>query len=206
MTEQNIRVLCVDDQRIVRDGVVLIVNREPDLRVVAAASTGEVLTLFVRERPDVTLVDVRFPRMTGLDAVRAIRHVDAVARIVVLTTHEGINNEAFEAGAAACLLKDTLPEDLARVIREVHAGTWTVPARTAARPGQRDLHHALTAREVQVLELMAQPMRNKEIAASLGISVHTAHAHMKSIFIKLGVQDRVAALMTARRRGVIHWY
>lgn len=207
MSETKIRVLSVDDHRIVRDGIALILNREPDLEVVATAASGEeALTVFARHQPDVTLMDLQLPRMSGVDAIRAIRREHAAARIVVLTMYEGDHDiyEALEAGAAAYVLKDALSDDLIRVIREVHGGNQAIPPDVQARLGMRDPQKSLTPRELQVVELMGQAMRNKEIAASLGISDQTVHVHVKNVFLKLGVQDRLAAVMTARRRGMIH--
>jgi DNA-binding NarL/FixJ family response regulator len=203
----EIRVLCVDDHRLMREGIVHIVGLQSDLTVVAEASNGEeAVEQFLRHRPDVTLMDLQLPRMNGLQAIRAIRQADPHARIVVLTMYHGDEDifRALQAGAAGCLLKDTVPEDLVRVIREVHGGGRAIPADVEAALAMRAAQPALTFRELQVLELLATGKRNKEIAGELGISNDTARAHIKSIFLKFNVHDRTAALAEALRRGMIH--
>ena len=203
----EIRVLCVDDHRLMREGIVHIVGLQPDITVVAQASNGEeAVDQFLRHRPDVTLMDLQLPRMNGLQAIRAIRHAEPDARVVVLTMYHGDEDifRALQAGAAGYLLKDTVPEDLVRVIREVHDGKRAIPPDIEAALALRATQPALTFRELQVLELLATGKRNKEIAADLGISSDTARAHIKSIFIKFNVHDRTAALAEALRRGIIH--
>lgn len=206
-TGPTIRVLCVDDHRLMREGIVRVVGLQPDMTVVAQASDGEeAVEQFLQHRPDVTLMDLQLPRVDGLHAIRAIRHAEPDARIVVLTMYQGDEDiyRALQAGAAGYLLKDTVPEDLIRVIREVHAGQRAIPPDVAATLALRAKHPALTLRELQVLELLATGKRNKEIAADLGISGDTARAHIKSIFVKFNVHDRTAALAEALRRGIIH--
>jgi DNA-binding NarL/FixJ family response regulator len=203
----DIRVLCVDDHRLMREGIVHIVGLQPDIKVVAEASNGEeAVEQFRRHRPDVTLMDLQLPRMNGLQAIRAIRHDEPNARVVVLTMYHGDEDiyRALQAGAAGYLLKDTVPEDLVRVIREVHGGKRAIPPDVERALAMRATQPALTFRELQVLELLATGKRNKEIAADLGISSDTARAHIKSIFIKFNVHDRTAALAEALRRGMIH--
>jgi DNA-binding NarL/FixJ family response regulator len=203
----EIRVLCVDDHRLMRAGIVHIVGLQPDIKVVAEASNGEeAVQQFRRHRPDVTLMDLQLPRMNGLQAVRAIRQCEPHARVIVLTMYHGDKDvyRALEAGAAAYLLKDAVPEDLVRVIREVHEGKRAIPPDVEASLALRATQPTVTFRELQVLELLATGKRNKEIAADLGISSDTARAHIKSIFIKFNVHDRTAALAEALRRGVIH--
>jgi DNA-binding NarL/FixJ family response regulator len=203
----EIRVLCVDDHRLMREGIVHIVGLQPDITVVAEASNGEeAVDQFLRHKPDVTLMDLQLPRMNGLQAIRAIRHAEPNARVVVLTMYHGDEDifRALQAGAAGYLLKDTVPEDLVRVIREVHEGKRAIPPDIEAALALRATQPALTFRELQVLELLATGKRNKEIAADLGISSDTARAHIKSIFIKFNVHDRTAALAEALRRGIIH--
>ncbi len=207
MGSAPIRVLCVDDHRIVRDGITLIVNRQPDMEVVGAAATGEEsIALFRRHRPDVTLMDLQLRSMSGLEAIRVIRRDDPDARIIVLTMYEGDEDiyRSLEAGATTYLLKDSLSDDLIRVIHEVHAGNRPLEPGVEARLAQRAATPALTAREVQVIELVSQGMRNKEVAAALGISEETAQVHVKNILAKLRVNDRTAAVNVALRRGIIH--
>lgn len=203
----TIRVLCVDDHRLMREGIARIVGVQPDMTVVAEASNGEeAVEQFLKHRPEVTLMDLQLPRMNGLQAIRAIRRAQPDARIVVLTMYQGDEDihRAIEAGAMGYLLKDTLPEDLIRVIREVHSGRRILPPAIAAVLEARANQPTLTTRELQVLELLATGKRNKEIAAELGITGDTASAHIKSIFVKFNVHDRTAALAEALRRGIIH--
>jgi DNA-binding NarL/FixJ family response regulator len=207
MPTPTIRVLCADDHRLMREGIARIVGVQPDMTVVAQASDGEqAVAQFLKYRPDVTLMDLEMPTMTGIQAIQAIRGHHADARIVVLTMYHGDEDihRAIAAGAMGYLLKDTLPDDLIRVIREVHSGRRAIPPEIAAALEQRASQPTLTFRESQVLELLATGKRNKEIAAALGISGDTASAHIKSIFLKFNVHDRTAALAEALRRGIIH--
>jgi DNA-binding NarL/FixJ family response regulator len=207
MRSGKIRVLCVDDHRLMREGIARIVGVQPDMTVVAEASNGEeAVEQFVTHRPDVTLMDLQLPTMNGLQAIKAIRARQSDARIVVLTMYHGDEDihRAIEAGAMGYLLKDTVPDDLIRVIREVHGGQRAIPPEIAAALEARNSQPTLTSREQQVLELLATGKRNKEIAAALGISGDTASAHIKNIFVKFNVHDRTAALAEALRRGIIH--
>ena len=201
-----IRLMCVDDHHVVRNGLVLVMNRQPDLKVVATAATGEQAVIAHREfRPDVTVMDLQLPKMAGLEAVRAIRAETPEARIIVLTVCNDDNDmyQADAAGAAAYLVKDALPDDLIRTIRQVHAGERPLAAAMRARGFDRTRRSKLTPRELEVIRLMAQAMRNKEIATVLGLSEQTIHAHVKNIFLKLQVADRIAAINLARRHGLI---
>ena len=202
----SIKVLCVDDHRIVREGLALIIGRQPDMEVVGTASSGEeAVEVFSLLRPDITLMDLNLRGMSGLDAIKVIRRLDSTARVIVLTMHNGEEyiHRALEAGAASYLLKDTLSDNLIGVIRDVFAGRRTLPADVEARLAERAGNAHLTPREVQVVELISQGMRNKEIAAALGISFETAQVHVKNILAKLKVQDRTAAVSVAVRRGII---
>jgi two-component system NarL family response regulator len=207
MEAASIRILCVDDHRIVREGIALIIGRQRDMRVIAAAASGEeALELFRRHRPDVVLMDLQLGEMTGVDAIRAIRREAPDSRIIVLTMYQGDEDvyRALQAGAATYLLKDTLSDDLIRIIREVVAGSRHLEPDIAARLAERAAGPTLTQREIQVVELVGQGMRNKEIAAALGISEDTAQVHLKNIMAKLHVHDRSAAITVALRRGIIH--
>jgi DNA-binding NarL/FixJ family response regulator len=207
MVKSRIRVLCVDDHRIVREGIGLIIARQADMEVVGSAATGEeAVLLFKRERPDVTLMDLQLPAMSGLDAIRSIRREDAEARIIVLTMYQGDEDihRALSAGATTYLLKDTLSDDLIRFVREVHAGRSPIRADVKARLDERAGQPTLTPREVQVMELVSEGRRNKEIATLLGISEETVQVHLKNIFAKLKVGERTAAVNVALRRGIVH--
>jgi two-component system, NarL family, response regulator len=202
-----IRVLCVDDHRLMREGIVRIVSLQPDIVVVAEARTGEeAVAQFLAHRPDVTLMDLQLPVMNGLQAIREIRKAQRDARVVVLTMYHGDEDiyRALQAGAAAYVLKDSVPDDLIRVIREAHAGNQVLSDDVAAKLAVRASQPVLTERELQVLELLATGQRNKEIAATLSISEDTARTHIKSIFFKFNVHDRTAALAEAVRRGMVH--
>jgi two-component system NarL family response regulator len=204
---EPIRILCVDDHPVVLGGIAQIIDLQPDMTVVASAATGEeAIALFKRYEPDVTLMDLQLPGVSGLEAIRTIRGGYANARIIVLTMYQGDEDifRALEAGAATYLLKDTLSQDLLRTIRDVNDGKRPLPANVAARLAERSSQPGLTQREVEITTLIAKGMRNKEIAAALSIAEETVHAHVKNIFAKLNVNDRTAALAMALRRGIIH--
>ncbi len=207
MSESQIRVLCVDDHRIVREGIALIISREPDMAVVGCAASGpDAVALFNRHRPDVTLMDLQLGKMSGLDAIRTICREHEDARIIVLTMYEGDEDiyRALRAGAATYLLKDTLADDLIRIVREVHAGKRPLSAEVRARLDEHTAYQPLTAREVEILELIKLGSRNKEIAGALGISEVTVQVHIRNVFLKLKVNDRTAAVNVALRRGILH--
>lgn len=151
-------------------------------------------------------MDLQLGRVSGVEAIERIVHIDPTARIVVLTMFQGDEDiyRALAAGATTYLLKDMLSDDLVRVVREVHAGGQPVHPEVAARLAARASGPTLTPREVQVIELIAQGMRNKEVGAALGISEETAHVHVRNILTKLKVNDRSAAITVALRRGIIH--
>lgn len=201
-----IRVMCVEDHRIVREGIALIINQEPDMEVVGACATvDEAIVMHRNARPDVTLMDLRLGRTSGVDAIKAIRKEDPQARIVVLTMYEGDEDiyRAHAAGATTYLLKDTLSSDLIDVVRAVHAGERPVRPDVQARLAQRAAGPTLTSREVEVLQLVSEGLRNKEIGATLGITEGTVQIHVKNIFGKLNVNDRTGAVQIAVRRGLI---
>ncbi len=204
---RRIRVLCVDDHRLLIEGLAVLIGRQPDMEVVAAATRGEeAVDLVSRHQPDVILMDLQMPTMSGLEAIRAIRRIHADARIVVLTMHHGDEDiyRALEAGARTYLLKETLSDDLVRVIRDVHAGGRPVPADVQALLAVRKTESSLTPREVDVVRLVANGLRNCEIAVALGISEETVKVHVKNILAKLSVKDRAAVIPVALRRGIIH--
>lgn len=207
MPQPRIRILCVDDHRIVREGIALIINSQRDMEVIATVATGEeALAMFRQHHPDITLMDLRLRTMSGLEAIRAIRREDPEARIIVLTMYEGDEDirRALKAGASAYLLKDTLPQDLIGVVRDVYAGRVPTVPDIEARLQESASAPALTQREVEVLELVAEGKRNKEIAARLAVGEETVHMHLKNIYAKLKVSDRGAAVNVALRRGIVH--
>jgi len=207
MSAARIRVLCVDDHRIVREGLALIIARQPDMKVVGFAATGEeAVQQWRRHRPDITLMDLRLGAMSGLEAIRAIRREEPTARIIVLTMYQGDEDihQALAAGAATYLLKDTLSDDLIRTVREVHAGGAPMGDDVKALLNERASQPPLTPREIEVLTLVAQGHRNKEIASLLHLSEETVPVHLKNIFAKLKVNERTAAVNVALRRGIVH--
>ena len=202
-----VRVMGVDDHRLMREGLRRIVALQPDMVVVAEASNGaEAIEQFQKHKPDVTLMDLQLPSVSGHEAIKAIRQLEPDARIVVLTMYFGDEDvyRAIAAGVMGYILKDAVPDDLIHVIREVHAGRRSIPAEIEAVLDARAMQPSLTVRELQVLQLLATGKRNKEIASALGISADTTNAHVKSIFQKFNVHDRTAALGEAIRRGIIH--
>jgi len=202
-----IRVLVVDDHPMIRAGLTATIDPEPDMTVVASASTGrEGLEQYRQHQPDVMLIDLKMPEMGGVEAIRTIRAEFPSAKIIVVSTYQGDEDiyRALEAGAVTYLLKDMLGERLVRVIREVAGGGRPIPPEVAQRLSERMFHAALTAREIEVLRLIARGMRNKEIAAELKISDETAQGHVKNILAKLSVHDRTEAVAVAIRRGIVH--
>ena len=203
---QEITVLCVDDHGIVRHGLLHLFAKHADIRVIGMAASGEeAVELFRGHPPDVTLMDLQLPAMSGLDAIRIILHEHPAARIIVLTTYEGEEDifRALDAGAVTYLLKDMLADDLVRVIRAVHEGHRPIQPLIQERLESRG-RSALSPREQQVIELIAMGMRNKEIATALGIHEETVQVYVKKLFAKLDVHDRTAALAEALRRGIVH--
>jgi DNA-binding NarL/FixJ family response regulator len=178
------------------------------MEVIAVAENGEdAIRLFQDYQPDITIMDLRMPGMSGLQAVQEIRGAFPRANIIVLTTYDGDEDvyQAVRAGAATYVLKDSLADDLVRVVREVHRGERPIPPAIAARLAEHVARPALTKREVEVLKLIARGLRNKEIAGELNISDETVQVHVKNILAKLEVHDRTEAVTVALRRGVLHF-
>jgi DNA-binding NarL/FixJ family response regulator len=201
-----IRILTVDDHPIVREGLVMVIGKQPDMAVIAQAATGhEGIEQFRTHRPDVTLMDLRLPDMSGVDTTIAIRSEFPDARIVTLTTFEGDVDiqRAFAAGAKAYVLKNMPPKDLIEIIRQVHAGKKRVPPDVAALLAEHMAEESLTPRERAVLMHVAGGHRNREIARLLHISEDTVKTHLKHIIDKLGARDRTEAVAIAVRRGII---
>jgi DNA-binding NarL/FixJ family response regulator len=207
MTEPlRIRVLSVDDHPLLREGLAAIINNQTDMSVVAeAANAGEALQQFRQHLPDVTLMDLRLPDASGIDAMIAIRAEFSDARVIMLTTFEGDVEiqRALEAGARGYLLKSMPPRELLDVIRQVHAGKKRVPAEVASHLAEHLSDESLTAREIDVLRLIAAGNRNRDIAERLFISEETVKVHVKHIMEKLGATDRTQAVAIAVRRGII---
>jgi len=203
---EPIRVFSVDDQPLIREGIAALINDEPDMRMIAQASNGrDAIEEFRQHRPDVTLMDVRLPDISGIDAMIAIRREFPDARIVMLTTFEGDVEikGALAAGARGYVLKHIPPGELAGVIRGVHGGKKQIPADVAARLAEHLSDEPLTERELTVLERVAEGRRNREIGRFLGISEETVKGHIKHLLEKLGAHDRTQAVAIAVRRGMI---
>jgi DNA-binding NarL/FixJ family response regulator len=201
-----IRVLVADDHTVVREGLSAIIGRQADMRVVAEASDGrEAVERWKQHRPDITLLDLRMPALDGVDAIHEIRTEDADARVILLTTFDSDEDiyRGMRAGAKAYLLKDTRREQLLECIRKVQAGEVFVTPAVAAKLAQRVGGPDLTARETEVLRLLAEGKSNKEIGGTLFISETTVKSHVKSLFGKLNVLSRTEAIAAATRRGLI---
>jgi DNA-binding NarL/FixJ family response regulator len=202
----SIRILCVDDHPLLRKGICSVITSQPDMLLIAEASNGrEAIDLFRKQRPDVTLMDLRLPGMSGVDAMIAIRGEFPDARIIILTTFEGDVEvqRALKAGARAYMLKTMPPEDMIQTIRQVHAGKKRVPLEIAADLAEHYSDDALTDREIDVLGQIAGGNRNRDIAEKLFISEHTVKIHIKHIMEKLGASDRTEAVAIGVRRGII---
>lgn len=201
-----IRVLIADDHPVVREGLVALIARRTDMEVVAEAGGGrEAVRLFAEHAPDVLLIDLRMPDMDGVEAIRAIRERCPDARIVVLTTFDGDEDiyRGIRAGARAYLLKGSPREDLMECIRAVHEGQTRIPPEVAAKLAGRVGGHELTAREREVLGLVARGMGNREIGVELAITEGTVKVHINNILSKLNVGSRTEAATLALRRGIV---
>jgi two-component system NarL family response regulator len=204
--DRNIAVVVADDHEVVREGLAAIIGRQPDMRVVGQASTGQQAVEVVREEsPDVVLMDLRMPVMGGVEATARITRDCPSSRVVVLTTYDGDEDiyRALQAGARAYLLKDVRREELLSTIRAVHAGRRHVPPEIAERLAGRVAAEELTPRELGVLKLLTAGRSNKEIAAALGTTEGTIKGYVVSILGKLGASNRTEAAAVARSRGII---
>ena len=200
-----IRILTVDDHQLLREGIAAVLEGQPDMVLIGQASNGrEAIQSFRQHRPDVTLMDLRMPDMSGIEAITAIRAEFPNARIIVLTTYAGDVQAAgaLKAGASGYLLKNLVRKELLETIRVVHAGKRRVPPEIATEIAEHVADDALTEREIEVLRLVAAGRSNKVIAAELDISEGTVKTHMKSILPKLDASDRTHAVMIALKRGI----
>ena len=207
MTSQaRIRIFSVDDHPLLREGIAALVNNQPDMVIAGEASTGsEALQLFKEVQPDITLLDLRLPDMSGIDILIALRSEYPEARVIMLTTFEGDVeiHRALQAGARGYLLKNMPPAELLDVIRQVHAGKKRIPAAIASQLAEHMSDETLTAREVEVLRAVAGGNKNRDIANKLFISEETVKVHIKHIMEKLGASDRTQAVTIGVRRGII---
>jgi DNA-binding NarL/FixJ family response regulator len=206
VNREKIRVLAVDDHPLLREGIAALVSNQTDMELIAEASNGrEAVEQFRKHHPDITLMDLQMPEMSGIDSMGAIRGEFPDARIIVLTTYAGDVQviRALKAGARAYLLKGLLRKELIETIRAVHAGQKRMPAEVAAGIAEHATDDALTAREIDVLRLVAGGNANKEIAALLSITEETVKGHVKNILAKLGANDRTHAVTIGLKRGII---
>jgi len=204
--QTRIRVLAVDDHPLLSEGIATMINSQKDMVLVAQAASGaEAIQRYREHQPDVTLMDLRLPDLSGIDAMIAIRTEFPEARIVMLTTFEGDVEiqRALEAGARGYLLKNMTPNEILDVLRQVHAGKKRVPPSVAAQIAEHMSDEELTAREVEVLRKVADGNRNKDIADLLFISEETVKVHIKHIMDKLRAKDRTQAVAIGVRRGII---
>lgn len=204
---KKIRVMLVDDHPMLRAGLDATLRAEDDMECVAEAQSGEeAVALYAKARPEVVLMDLRLPQMSGVAAIEEIRKLDAEAKVVVLTTYDGDEDiyRAMRAGARAYLLKDMLRKELVDAIRVVQSGQRYVSPTVAARLAARTPGQELTAREVEILAQVVRGLGNKQIAGELGLAEGTVRIHLSNIFEKMGVHDRTQAAILAIQRGIVH--
>ena len=206
MTDRPIRVIVADDHIVVRLGLVTLINNQPDMLVVAEAANGqEVIALARAHRPDIVLMDLRMPGLAGDQTIAAVCGENAAVRVIVLTIHKGDEAayQALRAGARGYLIKDTPTKEIVAAIREVHAGKQHIEPAIAEQVAQRLGKTGLSAREVDVLKLIANGLSNKEVVNELGVTEATAKKHMTSVLTKLDAKDRTHAVKIGLERGII---
>jgi DNA-binding NarL/FixJ family response regulator len=204
---EKIRLLVVDDHLIFRVGLIESIHTEPNISVIAEAATGpQSLEAYRQHRPDVTIMDLRLPLMTGVEATIAIRKEFPDARIIILSSYEGDEDiyRALNAGASGYLLKTVSQEELIGAIRKVHRGESYMPEHVASRLAQRQSRPDLSSRELQTLEMLVKGKTNKEIGAALFIAEVTVKVHLRHLFQKLNVNDRTSAVTAAIQSGIVH--
>jgi DNA-binding NarL/FixJ family response regulator len=204
--QQTLKILIVDDHPILREGVAAVLGCEDDMQIVGEAASGvEAIALFGTLNPDITLMDLQMPGMSGVETIREIRKEKSDARIIVLTTYSGdmLASRALKAGASGYLLKSAIKDELAETIRMVHSGRRRVPPEIAAEIAEHLGDEHLSDRELDVLSKVARGRSNKEIARELSISVGTVNAHVKNILLKLHAHDRTEAVTVALKRGIM---
>ena len=202
-----ITILCVDDHPLVRKGIAAILANESDMKLVAEAGSGqEAVDAFGKNRPHVTLMDLRMPGMDGIEATKQIRRIEPEAKIIALTSYDGDQEiyRALEAGVRGYMLKETVHTEIVRAIRVVHSGKRLMPPEVAERLSEHFPQVALTPREIEVLQHVAKGYGNKEIGVRLGTAAGTVKMHLQNILSKLGASDRTHAVTLALRRGIIY--
>ncbi|WP_414551457.1 response regulator [Anabaena sp. CCY 0017] len=208
MTQKiSIRILIVDDHPVVRQGLAAMINRESDMVVVAQVSNGqEAITAFGQHQPDVTLMDLRMPEMDGVAAITVLCAEFSNAQIIVLTTYDGDEDiyRGLKAGAKGYLLKDAEPDELLAAIRIVNSGKKYIPPSVGSKLAERVGSLQLSKRELEVIQLITTGKSNQEIGAVLQISEGTVKYHVNNIYSKLGVSDRIQAVITALKRGIVN--
>ena len=202
-----IGILCVDDHPLVRKGIAAILANETDMKLVAEAGSGhDAVEAFRQFRPDVTLMDLRMPGMDGIEATKQIRQIDPEAKVIALTSYDGDQEiyRALEAGVRGYILKESVHSEIVRAIRAVHSGKRLMSPEAAERMSEHFPQAALTPREIEVLQHVANGYGNKEIGVRLGTAAGTVKMHLQNILSKLGASDRTHAVTLAIQRGIIH--